>query len=350
MTARLKRAASKTLITRTITNPTSAGKVPHLMKMGARSWSTTTAAASSSSSSSSGGSSSSVDSYSSSGPLCPPSSSSSSSSSPPPPSCLAVAVAAVCSHHHRRTPPPPQKGGSVLDSVTSKDLAVAVQRAERNLAVRRDLILDLPTCVRLPDGEELPYGASRHLRIRDSEQESEIRREFIRAPPNRIAPHPDVSQPPFRCYSEGILMKGHPTSSSSSCGHTKNKSSPSSILAVGSSNLFLDHHYNDEEELSRLLLDMDGQPIVTRSKSMSTGSSPASSRLEATVKSCVRSIKERLTGVETTPDSIRRRPSAPERTAAATSSSSSLVLANLPVLTCDSDEGSSSSTCLSSGK
>lgn len=58
----------------------------------------------------------------------------------------------------------------MLDSVTSKDLAVAVQRAERNLAVRRDLILDLPTCVRLPDGEELPYGASRHLRIRDSEQ------------------------------------------------------------------------------------------------------------------------------------------------------------------------------------
>lgn len=58
----------------------------------------------------------------------------------------------------------------MLDSVTSKDIAVAVQKAERSRAVRRDLILDLPTRVSLPDGEELPYGSSRHFRIRDTEQ------------------------------------------------------------------------------------------------------------------------------------------------------------------------------------
>lgn len=53
---------------------------------------------------------------------------------------------------------------------TSMALAVAVQRAERSLSVRRDLVLDLPPCLALPDGEERPYGSSTRLRIRDAEQ------------------------------------------------------------------------------------------------------------------------------------------------------------------------------------
>jgi len=49
-------------------------------------------------------------------------------------------------------------------------VAAAAQRAERNLSVRRDLALDLPTCPTLPDGEEKPYGSSTRLRIRDHDQ------------------------------------------------------------------------------------------------------------------------------------------------------------------------------------
>lgn len=48
--------------------------------------------------------------------------------------------------------------------------AAAAQRAERNLSVKRDLALDLPTCPTLPDGEEKPYGSSIRLRIRDHDQ------------------------------------------------------------------------------------------------------------------------------------------------------------------------------------
>ena len=48
--------------------------------------------------------------------------------------------------------------------------AAAAQRAERNLSVKRDLALDLPTCPTLPDGEEKPYGSSTRLRIRDHDQ------------------------------------------------------------------------------------------------------------------------------------------------------------------------------------
>jgi len=49
-------------------------------------------------------------------------------------------------------------------------VAVAAQRVERNRCVGRDLALDLPTCLPLPDGEERPYGSSTRLRIRDYHQ------------------------------------------------------------------------------------------------------------------------------------------------------------------------------------
>lgn len=48
--------------------------------------------------------------------------------------------------------------------------AVAAQRTERNLSVKRDLALDLPPSPALPDGEERPYGSSIRLRIRDHDQ------------------------------------------------------------------------------------------------------------------------------------------------------------------------------------
>ena len=244
-------------------------------------------------------------------------------------------------------------------------------------------------------------------------QESEIYRECIRPPPNRTV---HDSYLPFRCNSEGILSSATKasagSSSSSSCSvgggplsaksgkgmasmAKSSSSSPSSILAVccaaasstslssvdSGSHHHLHHHHHHHgsqgtDELSRLLLDMNGQPIVTRSKSMSTGSSyvsPAapssSSRLEATVKSCVRSLKERL-GVEQstnsvpTPDAVRRRPSSADQlqttaeedcncSATSASASSSKLLASLPVLSCDSSCSSSSSSegtpCLSGG-
>ena len=133
---------------------------------------------------------------------------------------------------------------------------------------------------------------------------------------------------------------------------------------------------------NRLLLDIHGQPIVTRSKSMSTGSSlqqpdsylavmvpsPPAKTLEAAVKSCVRSLRERVhkpnnntaTTTTTTTSSIapptsgvdnagyessRRWPSATtttttdqqqQSTEEQPSSSSRSKLASLPVVSCAS--------------
>ena len=39
-------------------------------------------------------------------------------------------------------------------------------------SVHTDLELDLPPSIALPDGEEIPYGSSTRLHIRDSEQVS----------------------------------------------------------------------------------------------------------------------------------------------------------------------------------
>ena len=61
-------------------------------------------------------------------------------------------------------------GGHGGHEVCMAAVAVAAQRVERNRCVRRDLALDLPTCLPLPDGEERPYGSSTRLRIRDYHQ------------------------------------------------------------------------------------------------------------------------------------------------------------------------------------
>lgn len=49
-------------------------------------------------------------------------------------------------------------------------LAAERDRQIRLHSVHTDLMLDLPPSIALPDGEEIPYGASKRLHIRDSEQ------------------------------------------------------------------------------------------------------------------------------------------------------------------------------------
>lgn len=81
--------------------------------------------------------------------------------------------------------------------------------AERDRQVRlhsvsTDLELGLPPSIPLPDGEELPYGSSARIHIRDSQQESEIYQKCIRAPPNRTVLEGE-SPPPYRSASAGAL-------------------------------------------------------------------------------------------------------------------------------------------------
>ncbi|XP_076340792.1 uncharacterized protein LOC143241112 isoform X1 [Tachypleus tridentatus] len=65
------------------------------------------------------------------------------------------------------------------------ELAAQQEKQIRQHSVQTDLTLDLPASVTLPDGEEYPYGNSKLLHLRDSQQESEICRGCIRPPPNR---------------------------------------------------------------------------------------------------------------------------------------------------------------------
>lgn len=52
----------------------------------------------------------------------------------------------------------------------SRELAAQRDRQVRLRSVHTDLELDLPPSITLPDGEELPYGSSARLHIRDAEQ------------------------------------------------------------------------------------------------------------------------------------------------------------------------------------
>lgn len=55
-------------------------------------------------------------------------------------------------------------------AVGRRELAAARDRQVRLHSVHRDLQIDLPPQIPLPDGEELPYGSSTRLQIRDPEQ------------------------------------------------------------------------------------------------------------------------------------------------------------------------------------
>lgn len=91
-------------------------------------------------------------------------------------------------------------------------MVVGMERLSRELrdrqvrirSVSTDLELGLPPNIALPDGEEVPYGSSTRLQIRDPEQESEIYQKCIRPPPNRTVLDGE-SPPPYRSNSAGLL-------------------------------------------------------------------------------------------------------------------------------------------------
>jgi len=262
--------------------------------------------------------------------------------------------------------------------------AVAAQKFDRSRSVRKDLALDLPPCLGLPDGEERPYGAANRMRIRAYDQvclllnslqlifvhrfqinelhiavlkqESEIYQECIRPPPNRTVQKQQQNDCssflPFRCNSEGILASGTAGSSSPRTISPKglaSHSSPSSILTVccpasstSSSTASLLGSLSSSSSGSssggvcpfsstRLLLDMNGQPIVTRSKSMSTGS-PHPPPLAVMVPMMNRSL-ESTTPMPTTSN---RSPPGQELC-----SSTRSKLASLPVVSCATSSNSS---------
>lgn len=57
-----------------------------------------------------------------------------------------------------------------LQAGMERDLGAQRDRQIRLHSVHTDLQLDLPPSIALPDGEEIPYGSSTRLHIRDSEQ------------------------------------------------------------------------------------------------------------------------------------------------------------------------------------
>jgi hypothetical protein len=60
-------------------------------------------------------------------------------------------------------------GPRVMDRL-SHEMAARRDRQVRLHSVQTDLELDLPPNIPLPDGEEVPYGSSMRLQIRDNEQ------------------------------------------------------------------------------------------------------------------------------------------------------------------------------------
>ncbi|XKL63454.1 hypothetical protein PGB90_005818 [Kerria lacca] len=101
-----------------------------------------------------------------------------------------------------------------LEASMERERCALRDRQVRLHSVHTDLELDLPPSIHLPDGEEIPYGSSSRLRIRDIEQESEIYRECIRAPPNKTIEQSDTILP-YRSSSTGLLSLSSSTTSSS---------------------------------------------------------------------------------------------------------------------------------------
>ncbi|XP_049778872.1 protein TMEPAI-like isoform X2 [Schistocerca cancellata] len=114
---------------------------------------------------------------------------------------------------HKSEPPPPAPAGPPVPPPAP--MVVGMERLSRELrdrqvrlhSVSTDLELGLPPNIALPDGEELPYGSSTRLKIRDPEQESEIYQKCIRPPPNRTV-FDGESPPPYRSSSTGLLGGG----------------------------------------------------------------------------------------------------------------------------------------------
>lgn len=106
------------------------------------------------------------------------------------------------------------------DDRISHEVALFRERQIRLQSVQAELDSLYPPSISLPDGEEYPYGALRHLHLRNAEQESELLRECIRPPPNRTI-YESESPPPYerRACSMGKL---HSYSSASTISLTNN--------------------------------------------------------------------------------------------------------------------------------
>lgn len=59
-----------------------------------------------------------------------------------------------------------------LDASMERERCALRDRQVRLHSVTTDIGLDLPPSIHLPDGEEIPYGSSSRLHIRDPEQVS----------------------------------------------------------------------------------------------------------------------------------------------------------------------------------
>lgn len=71
-------------------------------------------------------------------------------------------------------------------------------------SLQRHLDANYPTPISLPDGEEIPYGSWNNFRMRNDDQQSEIYRECVKAPPNRTI-FDGASPPPYRSKSVVVL-------------------------------------------------------------------------------------------------------------------------------------------------
>ena len=156
-------------------------------------------------------------------------------------------------HQHPRTPTPtPPLGPAPNLALALQPQVYAPPRATDRLAVpafaQRDRFhrfqptypylqheIDLPPTISLSDGEEPPpYQGPCTLQLRDPEQQLELNRESVRAPPNRTIFDSDLMEsamlggpcPPSSnsgisatCYGGGGRMEGPPPTYSEVIGH-----------------------------------------------------------------------------------------------------------------------------------
>lgn len=76
-------------------------------------------------------------------------------------------------------------------------------QGHRVLEMSGNAEVEYPASIKLPDGEEQPYGITTCWQLHDAEHDSEVRRQCIRPPPNRTV-H-DIESPP-RYRSNSMLL------------------------------------------------------------------------------------------------------------------------------------------------